>query len=285
MGCVSTYTLRSADGTTLQVWDNEAAGIPVLICNGLASSPAAWPAFHDTNVGFHARTWWHRGIQPSQRPPTDDVTIEAHVADARAVTADWDEYYVIGWSLGVNIAAELAASDPRVKGVLALAGVPSGTFENMLTVLGVPTAVSMALSGLMTSGLLRSGAMMSPIAQTLAGNAVITGSLLRLRAIGSSADPRDVHAMVSDFLTMDISWYARLANAFRQQTFFDPEQLSCRVHYVSAARDIVTDPKAVAAAAAATPNAQLERWDASHFLVLEYPDKVVEALRQLAADA
>ena len=64
----------------------------------------------------------------------------------------------------------------------------------------------------------------------------------------------------------------------------DVSGIECPVVYVSAAQDFVTDPKAVEAAAAAPRRAAHERWDASHFLVLEYPDRVREALLELAAD-
>ena len=40
---------------------------------------------------------------------------------------------VIGWSVGVNVAFEAALRAPeRVAGVLAVAGVPGGTFEALL---------------------------------------------------------------------------------------------------------------------------------------------------------
>ena len=63
---VTQYPVRSPDGTVLAAWRNDAAGIPLLICNGLASSPAAWPSLQDPDCGFDARTWWHRGIPPSE---------------------------------------------------------------------------------------------------------------------------------------------------------------------------------------------------------------------------
>src|SRR5690606_16542586 len=54
---VTQYPVRSPDGTVLAAWRNDAAGIPLLICNGLASSPAAWPSLRDPDCGFDARTW------------------------------------------------------------------------------------------------------------------------------------------------------------------------------------------------------------------------------------
>ena len=46
---------------------------------------------------------------------------------------------LVGWSLGVNVAFELALKDPtRVTGVLAVAGVPGGSFSSLFAPLGVP---------------------------------------------------------------------------------------------------------------------------------------------------
>jgi len=41
---------------------------------------------------------------------------------------------------------------------------------------------------------------------------------------------------------------------------------------------------AVEAATDRTPAGRVERWDATHFLVLEYPDRVREALLGLAGE-
>ena len=38
------YDVRSADGTRLRAWTNDAEGPPVLLCNGLGTNPYAWPA-------------------------------------------------------------------------------------------------------------------------------------------------------------------------------------------------------------------------------------------------
>ncbi len=54
MDRVSQYAVTSADGTIIAAWCNDGEGIPLLICNGLASSPAAFPALRDPDCGFEA---------------------------------------------------------------------------------------------------------------------------------------------------------------------------------------------------------------------------------------
>lgn len=168
---VTQYPVRSPDGTVLAAWRNDAAGIPLLICNGLASSPAAWPSLQDPDCGFDARTWWHRGIPPSE-VPQGGIEMADHVADALAVVDDagWDRYLVVGWSLGVNIALELAAADERVAGVLALAGIPGGTFDAMLPIPALPREVATSLVGFATALLQRAGAQMGSVAHWLGSN-------------------------------------------------------------------------------------------------------------------
>ena len=279
------FTVRSPDGTVIAAWHNGGGGIPLLICNGLASSPAAWPSLRDPDCGFDARTWYHRGIPPSEAPQ-GTYEMADHVADALAVVEDagWDEYLVVGWSLGVNIALELAAADDRVAGVLALAGVPGGTFDAMLPLPAVPRDVAVSLVGFTTALLQATGSRLGALVNHI-GQMPATADLLKSTgAIGASADIGHVRELVRDFLAMDVTWYGRLAGALRRHRPMDVSGISCPVVYVSAAQDFVTDPDAVEAAARITPAGRAQRWDATHFLVLEHPDRVRETLLGLAAE-
>lgn len=280
---MSEFRLPSSDGTVLQVWANDAEGIPLLICNGLAASPASWPSLMPPDCGFAARTWYHRGVPPSQTPALDRLTMDHHVDDALAVVADagWDRYLVVGWSLGVNVALELAVRDPRVAGVLALAGLPGGTFDAMLT--GMPRSVSRAVVWTMTRTMTRAGHLLTPLS-ALAARTNLPADLLRAAGIvGRTAETAHVRGMVRDFLAMDVTWYGRLASALRDHGPMDTSAVPCPVVYVSAVRDLVTDPRAVEAAAEATPGSQVQRWDdASHYLVVEHPERVLAALHCLA---
>ncbi len=50
-----------------------------------------------------------------------------------------DAATVVSWSLGVNVAFELALEDPaRVSGLLAVAGVPGGSYSSLFANYGVP---------------------------------------------------------------------------------------------------------------------------------------------------
>ena len=72
----------------------------------------------------------------SDRPSDESrITIADHTDDLFAVMDAYgiDRAVVIGWSAGVNIAFEAALRDQRrIAGVLAVSGVPGGSFEALL---------------------------------------------------------------------------------------------------------------------------------------------------------
>ncbi len=284
-GTVPDYALTSADGTTIAAWSNGGHGTPLLICNGLASSPAAWPTLGDPDCGFDARTWYHRGIPPSH-VPQGGIEMADHVADALAVVEDagWDRYVVVGWSLGVNIALELAAADPRVAGVLALAGVPGGSYDAMLPLPAVPREVATQAVAFSTALLAAGGSWLTALATRIGQLPGTTDLLKATGAIGASAQTEHVRELVRDFFGMDVHWYGRLASALQRHAPMDLQTVECPVLYVSAGQDFVTDPQAVENAAQRTPRGRAERWDATHFLVLEYPDRVLDTLGRFATE-
>lgn len=282
-GHVTDYAVTSEDGTTIAAWHNGGEGIPLLICNGLASSPAAWPTLRDPDCGFDARTWFHRGIPPSHTP-RGGIEMSDHVADATAVVEDagWERYLVVGWSLGVNIALELAATDPRVAGVLALAGVPGGSANAMMPSVRRDVATQAVAFG---TALLQAGGSWLTALSTRIGQLPGTTDLLKATgAIGANAQTEHVRELVRDFFAMDVHWYGRLASAMQRHEPMDLDRLTCPVLYISAGQDFVTDPAAVEDAAQRTPHGQAERWDATHFLVLEYPDRILATLRRFAEE-
>ena len=129
-------SVESVDGTRLRAWSNEGRGVPVVISNGLGTPHDAWPTINRRGDIYRVVTWDHRGLGGSDRPSDESrITISDHTDDLFAVMDSYgiDRAVVIGWSAGVNIAFEAAVRDQRrVAGVLAIGGVPGGTFEALL---------------------------------------------------------------------------------------------------------------------------------------------------------
>ena len=92
--------------------------------------------------GYRVVTWYHRGLGGSDRPAdAARVRVEDHTDDARAVLDAFglETASLVSWSLGVNVAFELALEDPaRIAGVLAVAGVPGGSYSSLFATYGVP---------------------------------------------------------------------------------------------------------------------------------------------------
>ena len=122
----------SDDGTLLRAWTNDPEGLidgpTVVLCNGLGTSPYAWPALLDPACGVRVVSWNHRGTGGSDRPADPlHVEIQHFVQDGLSVMDHFgiDQAVLMGWSMGVNTMFELAVHHPeRVRGLFAVAGVP-----------------------------------------------------------------------------------------------------------------------------------------------------------------
>src|SRR3954471_5165077 len=141
---VAHFEYVSGDGTRIRGWRNrdDGVGVPVVISNGLGTPPTAWPALVRADSGFRSLTWYYRGTGGSDRPHDESaIQVEDHMADLLALMdhEGVDKALLVCWSLGVNIAFEFAERHPhRVAGLLAVAGVPGGTFHALGGLLGIP---------------------------------------------------------------------------------------------------------------------------------------------------
>jgi hypothetical protein len=100
----TTFPFTSGDGTRVIGWRNDGTGVPAVISNGLGTPPSAWPTVTAADSGFRVATWYYRGTGGGDHPQDPSrVRIE-----------------------------------DRVAGLMAVAGVPGGTFRAMFGPLGVP---------------------------------------------------------------------------------------------------------------------------------------------------
>jgi pimeloyl-ACP methyl ester carboxylesterase len=288
---VGSFPFVSADGTRVTGWRNDApeGAVPVVVSNGLGTPPAAWPTLVRPDSGFRVATFYYRGTGGGERPadPTR-IRVEDHVADLLALMdhEGIDRALLACWSLGVNVGFELYREHPeRVAGIMAVAGVPGGTFRAMFGPLRLPRRfrhdVGVAAARLGR----RLGPQLSWLSRhvplTRATAAVISHSGFVLPA----ATPDRLIPALREFREHDFRWYFDLAVAAAEHDPMDLAFVDVPVTLVAGRYDVLTSMHDVTEAASRIPHAELRVLPGSHFLPLEYPDELVAQLRRLATRA
>ena len=282
---MSTRLVRGADGTGLRAWCNDAEGEPVLICNGLGAPPEAWSQVVARDSGFRVVTWYQRGLGGSERPRDPDrIRVEDHADDARAVldAFEMSSPTVVGWSLGVNVAFELALEEPaRVRAVLAVAGVPGGSYSSLFAPYGVPRRLRARMGRLGSRLLPVVGPMLPLIVATLPPwHDLLTPAAVRGPA-REAAHPGPLGAVLHEFARHDWPWYRRLAVAVAEHAPLDVSTVRCPVTFIAGRYDSLVDVADLRAAARTVPGARLRELAGTHFLPLQYPEVMLEELRRL----
>jgi pimeloyl-ACP methyl ester carboxylesterase len=282
---MSTRLVRGADGTGLRAWCNDAEGEPVLICNGLGAPPEAWSQVVARDSGFRVVTWYQRGLGGSERPRDPDrIRVEDHADDARAVldAFEMSSPTVVGWSLGVNVAFELALEEPaRVRAVLAVAGVPGGSYSSLFAPYGVPRRLRARMGRLGSRLLPVVGPMLPLIVASLPPwHDLLTPAAVRGPA-REAAHPGPLGAVLHEFARHDWPWYRRLAVAVAEHAPLDVSTVRCPVTFIAGRYDSLVDVADLRAAARTVPGARLRELAGTHFLPLQYPEVMLEELRRL----
>jgi pimeloyl-ACP methyl ester carboxylesterase len=282
----TSFSFSSADGTALRGWQGGGDGLPLLICNGLGTVPQAWPGLVEPDSGYRAFTWFHRGTFGSERPADPGrVRIADHVADAVALldSRGVERALVACWSFGVNVGFELAQRHPdRVAGLMAVAGVPGGTFATM----GEPWRVPRRLRHSLATGLARSGRLAGPALTWLAPKVPVGDGLARLltqtRVMRPQASPERLVPLLRQFLVQDWGWYMHLALAAGEHEPMDLSFVTSPVTLLAGRHDVLTSMGDIVEAAGRMPHAHTTVLPGSHFLPLEFPELVSAALGELA---
>lgn len=283
------FDITSSDGTRIQAWRSGQAGMALVIANGLGTIPEAWPSLVRDGSGYDTLTWYQRGTFGSERPADPKrIRVEDHVEDMLALmdSQGVGKALVACWSIGVNIAFEFAHRHPdRVAGILAVAGVPGGTFSTM----GGPLHIPRRLRKPMATGAARAGRAIGPALTWLAPKVPVnrrtawvvrhTGFML------AAAKPAVVVAMLEQFLLQDWKWYGELAVAAAEHDPMDLAFITCPVTLVAGKHDVLTSMHDVIACAARIPHANITVLPGSHFLPMEYPEHLHTALGDLARRA
>jgi 3-oxoadipate enol-lactonase len=267
---------RGVDGTRLVSWATD--GDPdqtILICNGLGGPASAWePLF---GRGHRIVSWHHRGLLGSDRPKDlKRITVADHVSDALQVLDSYrvDKALVVGWSLGVAVGLELARQYPeRVSGVVAIAGAPGGIFDSSFA--PVPLGLGPTTARLTARLTEHFGAVPNLVFGKLSHPHVMAYAMRRVGIVDKRADNAALARVWGEFAKHDWSWYARLCRAGGEHPIPDLSTIECPVTFIAGNHDLITAHWASIDAEARIPHAQVDVYNATHFLPLEYPNEVV----------
>jgi 3-oxoadipate enol-lactonase len=284
---VARFAFVGADGTKVTGWRNDGAGTPVVICNGLGTPPVAWPTVIAPGSGFAVSTWYYRGTAGGDRPadPTH-ITVQDHVEDALALMDhEGIERAVLAcWSLGVNVGFELARQHPdRVAGILAVAGVPGGTFDALGGPLRVPSRLRLRLGTAGAHVMRRMGPALSWTSRHVPLNRVTSNVISHSGFVMPAARPERLIPALEEFREHDFTWYFTLALAGSKHRPMDLGFIDVPVTIVAGKHDVITTLADLAEAASRIPHAVVQVLPGSHFLPLEYPDELATELRALTA--
>jgi pimeloyl-ACP methyl ester carboxylesterase len=285
----STFDFTSKDGTRVVGWRNDADGAPVVISNGLGTPPAAWPTIGAPSAGFRTTTWYYRGTGGGERPEDPArVRIEDHVDDLVALLdhEQIDRAVIACWSLGVNVGFELARLHPdRVAGIMAVAGVPGGTFRAMFGPLGVPRRFRHDLGvGAAKLGR-RLGRPLTWVSRHLPLNHMTANVINHSGFVLPRATADRLVPALEEFRQHDFRWYFTLAVGAAEHDPMDLSSIDMPVTLIAGRYDVLTSMHNMVEAAAALPHAELHVLPGSHFLPLEFPDELARELRRLAERA
>ena len=276
------YDVVSGDGTRLRAWTNDVDGPTVLLCNGLGTSPYAWPALLRADCKVRVISWNHRGVGGSERPADPDrVDVTAFVEDAIAVLDDAgvDACPAMGWSIGVNTAFELAVEHPeRVTGLFAVAGVPGGTFSSMGAPLQIPRFARRPIALGIATTLARTGRVITPVVSRLPIGGRSAYLLQHSGFMMPGADPAAVERAVKEFLTTPVDWYMHLAREAARHDRISLSRVEVPAAFVAGTYDILASAKDMQTASERIAGSRFVELRGSHFLQMEHPDDVHQEL-------
>ena len=283
---VSELRPTGADGTTVHAWVT-GSGTPVLLCDGLGSTPDAWPRLVDPASGLRVAGWHYRGLAGSPRPADPGrITVHDHVDDAVAVlaAAGMPRVVVVSWSIGVNVAFELALRHPdRVAGVMAVAGVPGGTFGAMLGGMPMPARARHATAVAAAHALRAAAPAVTAVARRVAPSPRLVRALTRLRVVDHRVDVPTMQRVVEHFRGHDFGWYFTLALALADHPPMALDEVSCPVLFVAGRSDQLTAEADVETAARRVADAEIAVLDGTHDLPVEQPDRMLELVTTLVS--
>lgn len=214
------------------------------------------------------------------------MTVPVQSMDAVALMdhLGWDRAIFLGWSFGVNMAVEVAQRYPdRVAGLVAVAGVPGGTFHALLGRNPIPPDVRKRLGVLGAHGLESQSFGINTIVNNLnsLGHSAAAEVLQRGGFFGPLAGREDLVQLVRDYLSNDFAWFFRAVRIMAEHDRLDVAGLDLPAEVLVGLQDSMTDPRLVEQFGRNLPQADIMLLNVSHFVPIEAPEEVDAALARI----
>ncbi|MCB9617714.1 MAG: alpha/beta fold hydrolase [Sandaracinus sp.] len=279
--------LRSRDGTDLSYETLGHGPRTLLLCNGLGGRLYAWGPLLDRFADrFRLITWDYRGLFDSGTPPTRrKLSIAHHSDDALAIldAEGVERAGLVGWSMGVQVGLDVAATHPdRVEDLVLINGTYghalSTGFQPLFSLPWLPKKVHWGIEQVHGRDRLRRA-----IAAGARVGAPFYQMLFVLTAGARAFELRPLlDRYMEDVLGPSFDNYLRLFQELDAHSVYHvlPE-ISAPALVISGALDLLTPQRQSFEIARRLPNAKhvpLAR--ASHFALLERPDAVLPAMER-----
>jgi pimeloyl-ACP methyl ester carboxylesterase len=230
-------------------------------------------------------SWNHRGTGDSDRPvDPEHVGIDAFAEDAIAVMDDAgvDACVLMGWSMGVNTMFEVAVNHPdRVTGLFAVGGVPGDTFASMGAPIFIPRPLRKPITVNIARTLKLAGKPLSEIAKRLTIGQFTYEVLTHSGFMLSMPDPLLARRAIREFLTTPTDWYMHLALHSSLHLRVSLRNIDVPASFVAGKFDILASSHDMKTASQRITGATYQELRATHFMPMEKPDEVHEALLDL----
>ena len=284
------HRLEAFDGTGLHVETVGEGDEIVLLANGLGGRLYAYGPLVERFAPTHRMvTWDYRGLFDSDHPPSRrKLAIAHHPEDALAILDHFgaERALVVGWSMGVQVSLDLAATHPeRVRGLVLLNGTYgqalSTGFQPLTSIPWLPKRIHWGIEQVHGRPRLRRFLSTASRYTNPVYNAVF---LLTAGARAFELRPL-LDRYMEDVLGESFDNYLRLFQELDAHSVYHvlPE-IEAPALVVSGALDLLTPQRQSFEIARRLPNAEhLALMRASHFALLERPDAVLPAIERFLA--
>lgn len=281
------HTLRrkrvtAPDGTGIHVEVLGEGPRTILLANGLGGRLYAWRPLLDALWQTHTLiTWDYRGLFDSESPSSRrQLTLAHHVKDALCVldSEGVDKAVFVGWSMGVQVSLDVAATHPdRVAGLVLINGtwghVLQYGFQPLFTVPLVPRVLHALIDWVSDhpsiGGFLATGSRAIEVPTALLFAVTAGRRSLSLRPV--------LRRYFDDVLGPSFLNYVRLFQELDAHSVYHVlREIDTPALVISGALDVLTPAYQSWRLERRLPNAErLALWRASHFALLERPEVIL----------